>query len=419
MDHASFCPPGLPCRYSWWNIPVSLRIVFFVIIFASAALMIWGIVRRAQLWRRGKPDFGLDRPVERLLRTLKYGVAQVRILRQRYPGVLHFAMFWAIVLLFIGTILGSADTDIWELILKQKLLYGTFYVVYKVVLDLAALSFLIGLGMALWRRYLVRPARLNIDWRFNVTLPLLGFIILSGLFIGALRLAAQNPPWGPAQVVAYPLSFLFRGASEQSLLLAHRVVWIFHFAAVGAAFAILPHTNLFHIFTSPANIFVAPFRNKGALWPVKDLEQADRLGAARLTDFPQPQLVNFDACTECGRCQDVCPAYAAGQPLNPKYVILALRDHMTDERQQWPQDGGRHHQAGDAVVVHHLPPLCLRVPRADRARRCDRRHAALPGPDGGRHSVERCHDPDEHRAVGQPVEAAEAQARGLDPGAGL
>ncbi len=330
MDHASFCPPGLPCRYSWWNIPVSLRIVFFVIIGLSAALMIWGIVRRAQLWRRGKPDFGLDRPMERLLRTLKYGVAQVKILRQRYPGVLHFAMFWAIVLLFIGTILGSADTDIWELILKQKLLYGTFYVVYKVVLDLAALSFLIGLGMALWRRYLVRPARLNIDWRFNVTLPLLGFIILSGLFIGALRLAAQNPPWGPAQVVAYPLSFLFRGASEQSLLLAHRVVWIFHFAAVGAAFAILPHTNLFHIFTSPANIFVAPFRNKGALWPVKDLEQADRLGAARLTDFPQPQLVNFDACTECGRCQDVCPAYAAGQPLNPKYVILDLRDHMTD-----------------------------------------------------------------------------------------
>ena len=94
--------------------------------------------------------------------------------------------------------------------------------------------------------------------------------------------------------------------------------------------AVLPFTNLFHIFSSPANIFVAPFRNKGALWPIKDLEEAEQLGAARLTDFPQPRLVNFDACTECGRCQDVCPAYAAQEPLNPKYVILDLRNFMTE-----------------------------------------------------------------------------------------
>ena len=330
MDHASFCPPDVPCRLSWWNIPVPLRVVFFVMIGIALAVMIWGIVRRIQLWRRGQAEFGLDRPLERLNRTIKYGIAQTKVLRQRYPGVFHFAMFWGMVLLFIGTVLGTTDTDIFELVFKSKLLYGNFYVVYKVVLDLAALGVLIGLGMAAWRRYVLRPARLNIDWRFNLTLPLLGFIILTGLFIGALRLAVLNPAWGPAQVVAYPLSFLFRGGDEQGLRIAHRVVWTIHFAAVGVFFAALPFTNLFHIFSSPANIFVAPFRNKGALWPIKDLEQAERLGAARLTDFPQPRLVNFDACTECGRCQDVCPAYAAQEPLNPKYVILDLRNFMTE-----------------------------------------------------------------------------------------
>ena len=329
MEHGSLCPPGVPCHVSWWNIPVPLRIVFFVIIGIALALMIWGIGRRIQLWRRGLAEFGLDRPLDRLGRTIKYGVAQTRVLRQRYPGVFHFAIFWGMVLLFIGTVLGSADTDIFELIFKTKLLYGTFYVVYKVVLDLAAVGVLIGLGLAAWRRYVIRPARLNIDWRFNLTLPLLGFIVLTGLFIGALRLAVQDPAWGPAQVIAYPLSFLFRGGDEQTLLLAHRVLWIVHFIAVGAFFAVLPFTNLFHIFSSPANIFVAPFRNKGALWPIKDLEQAEQLGAARLTDFPQPRLVNFDACTECGRCQDVCPAHAAQEPLNPKYVILDLRNYMT------------------------------------------------------------------------------------------
>ncbi len=334
MEHAPLCPPNVPCRYGWWNIPGPLQIVFYVTMAIAVGLMIWGLVRRVQLWRRAQPEFGLDRPLERLARVGKYAVAQVKVMRQRYPGTFHFALFWGMVLLFIGTVLATLDSDVFELFFKTKLLYGRFYVFYKIVLDLAGLGFLVGLGLALYRRYVVRPPRLNIDWRFNFTLPLLGFIVLTGLFIGALRLSVQNPPWGPAQVVAYPLSFLFRGGNEQALLAAHRVLWIIHYAAVGVFFATLPYTNLFHIFSSPANIFVAPFRHRGALWPIRDLEQAEQLGAARLTDFAWPRLANFDACTECGRCQDVCPAFAAVEPLNPKYVILNLRDYMTEQAAQ-------------------------------------------------------------------------------------
>ncbi len=334
MDHASMCPPGIPCRISWWNIPGWLQIIFYISMAIAVGLMIWGLVRRIQLWRRAQPEFGLDRPLERAARVVKYGFAQTRILRQRYPGTLHFAIFWGFVLLFIGTVLATIDSDVFELFFDAKLLKGPFYVFYKVVLDLAGLGFLIGLAMALYRRYVVRPPRLNIDWRFNFTLPLLGFIVLTGLFVGALRLSVQNPPWGPAQVVAYPLSFLFRGGNEAALLTTHRALWIIHYAAVAVFFVTLPYTNLFHIFSSPANIFVAPFRKKGALWPIKDLEQAEQLGAAKLTDFAWPRLANFDACTECGRCQDVCPAFAAIEPLNPKYVIINLRDYMTEQQAQ-------------------------------------------------------------------------------------
>ena len=332
MFHEPLCPPDVPCRYGFWNIPQSLEVVFYTTMLIAVVVMIWGIVRRVQLWRRAQPEFGLDRPVERLARVIKYGVVQVKILRQRYPGTFHFALFWGMVLLFIGTALATLDSDVWELFFNAKLLLGRFYVFYKIVLDLAGLGFLIGLGMALYRRYIVRPPRLNIDWRFNFTLPLLGFIVLSGLFIGALRLAVQNPAWGPAQVVAYPLSFLFRGGNEEVVRVAHRSLWVIHYAAVGVFFVTLPYTNLFHIFSSPANIFVAPFRKRGALWPIKDLENSEQLGAAKLTDFAWPRLANFDACTECGRCQDVCPAFAAGESLNPKYVILNLRDYMTEKQ---------------------------------------------------------------------------------------
>lgn len=319
------CPAGVPCRIGWWNIPIPLRVIFFVMMAVAVGIMAYGLVRRVQLWRRGQPQAGFDQPWRRLKRVFRYAVVQARILRQSYPAVMHLAIFWTMVLFFIGTVLGSLDTDVFELIFHAKLLRGDFYLLEKVVLDLAALFALLGLGLAIYRRYVLRPDRLHTDWRFNLTLPLLAFIVLTGLLVEALRLAALDPAWGPFSVVAYPTSRLFAAMSEPGLLGLHRATWIVHYTAVAVAFATLPWTNLMHVFTSVVNVFVAPFRARGALYPIADLEQTERLGVAALSDFPWPRLVNVDACTECGRCQAVCPAHAAGQPLNPKQLVLDLR----------------------------------------------------------------------------------------------
>ncbi len=326
------CPPGLPCRIGWWNIPIPLRVIFFIIIAIGAAIMIYSIVQRFKLWRKGQPELAFDRPGQRTARTFKYAVAQLRILRQRYPAVMHLAIFWTMVLFFVGTVLGSLDTDVFELIFHAKLLKGDFYLVEKVILDLAALFALVGLGLAIYRRYVVRPDRLNIDWRFNLTLPLLAFIVLTGLFVEALRLSVLQPAWAPYSVIAYPLSLLLRGGDSVGLQAAHQVIWTIHFIGVSVVLATLPRTNLFHVFTSPANIFFAPFRVKGALKPIANLEQAEQLGVKTLTDFSWPQLASLDACTECGRCQAVCPAYAAQQPLNPKLIVLDLQHYLTASR---------------------------------------------------------------------------------------
>ena len=113
---------------------------FFVMMAIGVIIMAYFIIQRIKLWRQGQPEIGFDRPWQRLVRTLKYAVAQTRILRQRYPAVMHLGIFWGMVLLFIGTVLGSLDTDVFELIFGVKLLKGNFYLLEKVVLDLAALS---------------------------------------------------------------------------------------------------------------------------------------------------------------------------------------------------------------------------------------------------------------------------------------
>ena len=352
----------------------------------GTAFLAYGILQRVRLWRMGQPEIGFDRPWSRLGRTLRYAVAQTRILRQGYPAALHLGLFWGIALLFIGTLLASLDQDIFELIFKSKLLQGDFYLGYKVVLDLAALFGLIGLGLALYRRYIVKPARLNSDWRFHLTEPLLAFILLTGLFVEAFRLAAVQPAWAPYSLVGYPLSLPLQGLSEVALRAGHRALWSVHFLAVAVALGTLPWTNLFHIITSPFNIFVAPFREKGTLRPIHDLETAEQLGISRLTHLPWPRLVNMDACTECGRCQEVCPAYAAGQPLNPKRLVLDLRGALTAsrarERGEWESrrrrrishsptlplpTGRRSHRDRHALGLHDLLRLRPRMPGADRA----------------------------------------------------
>ena len=318
-----------PFRYGWWNIPISLRVIFFVTMAFATSMMVYGILQRIRLWRMGQPEAAFDRLGERFVRLLRYGVAQVKVVRQRYPAIMHLSIFWAMVLLFMGTVLGTLDTDIFELVFSSKLLQGNFYLLYKVVLDLAALACLVGLALALYRRYIVKPERLNTDWRYNLTLPLLTFILLSGLCVEALRLAAMRPAWAPFSLVAYPFSLLLAGAPVAGLEVAHRSVWIVHYLAVGGFIATLPWTNLFHLFSSPANIFVAPFRVRGALHPIADMENSETFGVSRLNQIPWPRLVNVDACTECGRCQVVCPAHAAGQPLNPKQLVLDLRSQLS------------------------------------------------------------------------------------------
>ena len=81
------CPTsGNPWRCGWWNIPIPLRIVFFGMMALAVIIMLYFIIRRLKLWRAGQPEIGFNRPWARLVRTLKYGVAQVSVMNARRPA---------------------------------------------------------------------------------------------------------------------------------------------------------------------------------------------------------------------------------------------------------------------------------------------------------------------------------------------
>src|SRR2546430_7679219 len=143
---------------------------------------------------------------------------------------MHAIMFRGFLALFMGTVLATIDYDITVPLLGYKLLKGSFYLVYETVLALFGLFFVLGLGMALWRRFVLRPERIDPTARFAGALALLLVINVTGFVMEACRLAAVRPAWAAWAPVGWFLApgMLAAGMSGGAPPTTHPSVWLFH-----------------------------------------------------------------------------------------------------------------------------------------------------------------------------------------------
>ncbi|MDA8346241.1 MAG: heterodisulfide reductase-related iron-sulfur binding cluster [Thermaerobacter sp.] len=310
-----------PHRVVYWNIPghawMYLPFAILVIVFG------YGVYRRYRVWSIGqRRPLGPLRP--RLGRLLRHAGLQSRVVKRRMQGYAHVALAVAFGLLFIGTLVVMLNSDF-----GLPVMQGAFYLWFEsFTLDVAGLAGIIALCVFLWRRYGLKPKGLSRQWPdFFVPFSLL-VILITGFMLQSLRIYATHDPWGGYSFVGYALASLW-GALHLGIpaaLVIHRSLWWFHLLLAFSFLAAIPYSKLFHLFTGPLAIFLSePTRASGLDSP--NLETAERLGANFLSDLTVKDLVDLDACTECGRCQDVCPAFASGKPLSPKQLILDLREH--------------------------------------------------------------------------------------------
>lgn len=318
----------MPERFDYWGIPLNWRpdlIVYSVMALAAIILLI-RFYQRASLWLQvGRYEMRWDKLHIRLGRLISYAILQIKILRQRYPGIMHVALAWSFFVFFLGTALATLDSHF------IKFLVGNPYLLYKLILDTFILFFLIGAGMAIYRRYVQKPPRLTFDSRFTWSLVLIIFIVLSGLTTESLRLAVDRPAWAWWSPIGWSLAQLWivTRASAESLTNWHAGIWVFHLLIVAATLITLPVGALVHVLTGPLNTFFSKLdRPVGQLQSSPLTAHGEPIYPKALTDLTWKQLLDSDACTECGRCQDACPAYAAGTPLNPKQFILSIRNAL-------------------------------------------------------------------------------------------
>jgi Fe-S oxidoreductase/nitrate reductase gamma subunit len=324
---------SIPFRDTFWNVPGWAQIALYVGGAVAIAFLVYGLWQRVTLWRQGLAEDRLDRIPERLGLVAAHALGQVRTLSEAYPGIMHAIMFWGFLALFMGTVLATIDWDIALPLFGYKLLEGHFYLFYETVLDLFGLFFVVGLGMAVWRRFVSRPARIEPSARFAWALTLLFVINVTGFVMEACRLAVVEPWWAPWSPVGWALgrAFVALGLGPGALRGLHVATWVFHAAIALVFIAIIPYSYFVHLITTPLNIFFAKLGPRGAIREIKNIEEAESLGVSKLEEFSWKRRLDFDACVECGRCQAACPAYMSGTALSPKQIIVKLKRHMHGE----------------------------------------------------------------------------------------
>lgn len=316
----------MPERVDFWGIPHnwgSPEIYVYSLMALGVLIFLLRFYRRASLWWRiGRPEMRWDQPLVRMGRLISGAIVQIGVLRDRYPGVMHIALAWAFFVFFLGTALATIDSHF------LKILQGNAYLLYKFALDIFTVFFLGGAILAAYRRFVERPKRLTLEPGFTESLVLITVIVAGGLATESLRLAVERPPWALWSPAGWMVAqaWIATGASDAALMNWHLAVWIFHLLSVFVLFVILPASTLVHIFASPLNIFFSKLdRPAGQLAPVPETAEGELIYASTLRDLTWKQLLDSDACTECGRCQDACPAFAAGTPLSPKELIINVR----------------------------------------------------------------------------------------------
>ena len=343
------------------------EIAFYVLATASIVVFGYGVWRRVQKYRRGRPAgrwatirsalFG--RPFAGVRERGDRGSAAVVATNvtigrgSRAVGLAHFGVFWGFIVLFIGTVILTIDYDVVRLAGRLftghdvRFFHGWFYLIYSVILDTFALAAVLGLGYLIVRRWLFKPYRLDYaraaepeggysrsqfvrgDWLFAGGL---GLILLTGLLVEGARIRAANfPPfelWSPAGWVIGRF-FEVVGMSAPVAFTLHTVLWWVHALLALAFVAYLPYSKSMHMLADGVNLLAHDRTATLALpAPVPDTGHA---GYTKIEDFTWKELLDFDACTKCGRCHEVCPARTAGAPLSPRDLILDLRQWVDEQ----------------------------------------------------------------------------------------
>jgi Fe-S oxidoreductase len=303
--------------------PMSRIEHFLFILFLAAGVAAFGVslVRLIRLMLLGRKDGRLAGTLfRRFWSMIDYAFLQARVVQAAY-GWVHFLMFWSFLILLLSNLEFLLSGVIpgfkfWDLMPNGAL--GPLYMVFDIVSALMVLVMVV----AAFRRIVLRPK--HIDAMSPEALLIISLIM--GLMLAYFGLQGTEIALGISKtsgvlpVSALVSAWCFKGLPHAGLVVLTKVFWWAHAVILIGFLNYLPRSKHMHILAAIPNCFCRSFE------PVRTVEREKFAegflnGVSRVDQFTWKDILDFMACTECGRCNKNCPATITGKPLNPRVII--------------------------------------------------------------------------------------------------
>ncbi|WP_255194792.1 heterodisulfide reductase-related iron-sulfur binding cluster [Halorarius litoreus] len=359
-------------RETFWQITPTGEVAFYYLAAVTIIVFGYGVYSRFARYTEGDEDWfdRLDDLPSRVMEAAKIVASnEKQFNRDLVGGVMHAFIMWGFFTLLIGTTIIAIDIDLFRnatMLLtgdRQSFFVGDFYLSYSLVMDALGFLFVIGLGIAIWRRYVTRNDRLHgkhTNWEDAFLVWALFFLGVGGYLVEGLRILGTGfPAFESVSFVGWFVAdvLMVAGVSESAATAVYPLAWWSHALLAFVFIAAIPFAKPFHMISSFANIVTRDEKAGKRLPGVPAALDADT-GAETIDSFSWKEMLDQDACTKCGRCSSVCPANASGRNLDPRDVILDLKSYRESvdaggEKREIIADGG------DSVIAAETMESCM------------------------------------------------------------
>ena len=312
--------------FEWVSPTLQPWVLFFLILSAltAFAMAVWPKLQR--LLKAGKENRA-DQPLKRIFRTLSVAFGQSRLLKEPKSGWMHAVIFWGFLILLVRA--GEFFfIGLFPNIESHFSITAPLVLPYLWIKDGVVFMVTLAVLYALYRRLVIRPNRLTLSIEGLVILNLILVIAASDILFDSAFIAL-NPgieKSGPLAAFFAPLISLL-GKNLTGHL--HSLAYWTHISAILFFLTLLPRSKHFHIVTSIPNVFLSNMNPGNGLHRIDfEDEEQENFGITEVENFSWKQMLDLHTCTQCGRCDRVCPALATGKPLSPQQLTVNLRDHL-------------------------------------------------------------------------------------------
>lgn len=317
-----------------------MRLLIGVVIFVVAAVFagrrlafLYGLITS------GKPAPGrTDNVGGRIWAELSEVVGQRKLLKKTVPGLAHAFTFWGFIIL-LATIIeafGALFTPTFAIPLIGHDSWLGF------LEDLFCVLILVALAVFTVLRIKNAPARRERNSRFYgshlgaawITLLGITLVIVTLLLYRGAQANLGHFPYGDWAFASHAVASWLSGLGTTGNKVVEFLFLELNIAVIMGFLVFVTYSKHLHIMTAPFNvIFSRRPKALGALdttpnMDPEELSEDDVFGAGQIEHLTWKQNLDLATCTECGRCQEQCPAWNTGKPLSPKLVVMGLRDHL-------------------------------------------------------------------------------------------